>query len=113
MTIAQIRRAASIAATFAMFAVWGAGLAAALSACTPAQRTRAVVDGQLFCGVATNAGPLVVALIDAALGGAPVIVTGMTARAVAAACAVVNGIPVIPPPDPAAAPVVAALVPKS
>lgn len=105
----HFRRVTPIAVTAALCI---SALAAWLSACTPAQRSRAVVEGQLFCGIATSAGPIVVALIDAALGGAPVIVTGMTARAVAAACAVVNGIPVIPPPDPAAAPVVAAVVPK-
>jgi hypothetical protein len=86
-----------------------AGLA--LTGCTPAQTdqaNRAVAVGQLFCSVASGSGPIVVALADAS--GVPVTVTGKAASTVAAACGVIGGIPVIPPPAPAAAPVVAAKV---
>jgi len=79
-----------------------------LAACN-AQQTdavnRAVVAGQQFCAVATATAPLVVALADTA--GAPVTVTGKSSAIVAATCALVGGIPVVPPPNPAAAPVVA------
>ena len=88
-----------------VLALLAAGLA--LSACTTANRI--VVDGQLFCATATAAGPLVVALANAS--GAPVIVTGAAAADVAAACRVIGAIPVSPPPNPAAAPVVAAVLP--
>ncbi len=71
--------------------------------CTPAQEQRTVVDGQLFCGVATKSGPLVVAIVSAT--GVPVVVTGMASAAVASICAVIAAIPVTPPPVPAAAPV--------
>ncbi len=81
---------------------------ALLAGCT-AQQTdavnRAVVAGQQFCAVATATTPLVVALVDTA--GAPVTVTNKSAAVVAASCALANGIPVIPPPNPAQAPVVA------
>lgn len=83
----------------------------ALAACSASQQTaatNAVATGQLYCAKATTAGPLVVALADAA--GAPVTVTGKAAATVASACAVIDAIPVEPPPDPAAAPVVAAPV---
>jgi hypothetical protein len=106
MTIARARRITSLAM---IAAVWGS-LALLVVACTPAQQQRAVVDGQLFCAVATANGPLIVALADAA--GAPIVVTGMTSQAVAAACAIIAAIPVIPPADPAAAPVVAVALGK-
>lgn len=65
-----------------------------------------VSKGALFCQVKiVSALPLVVALAN--LAGAPVAVTGMAADAVAAACALVNAVPVAPPANPAAAPVVA------
>ena len=79
-----------------------------LIGCSPAQQAqvdRAVVAGQLFCAKATQSGPLVVALADAL--GAPIVVTGRTASAVAAACALIGAIPVTPPIKPADAPVVA------
>lgn len=77
-------------------------------ACTPATQRRVVVDGQLFCAVSTRAGPLVVAVATAS--GAPIVATGMAQAAVAGVCAAIDAIPVAPPPDPAAAPVVAAPV---
>lgn len=77
-----------------------------LVGCNAQLTNRAVVDGQLFCAKATAAGPLVVALADAA--GVPFTVTNKSAQVVANACAVINAIPVAPPPAPAAAPVVAA-----
>jgi predicted ATPase len=76
---------------------------AGLTACTTA--TQAVADGQLFCARATSTGPLVVALATAA--GAPLTVTNKAAADVAAACAVIGALPVAPPANPAAAPVVA------
>ena len=86
-------------------------LALSLAACTPQQQAsvdRVVVAGQIFCAKATASGPLVVALADAA--GAPIVVTGQAAGTVAAACAVVGGIPTTPPPNPGQAPVVAVKV---
>jgi hypothetical protein len=81
-----------------------------VSGCTAAQQQRDVAAGQLFCVKATVDGPLVVALADAA--GAPVIVTGLAANIVANDCAAINAIPVTPPANPAAAPVVAVALPK-
>jgi hypothetical protein len=78
-----------------------------LTACTPAQQARVVADGTLFCAKATVDGPLVVALANAA--GAPIVVTGLASDVVAAQCAIVGGIPVVPPANPAAAPVVAVM----
>jgi hypothetical protein len=63
-----------------------------------------VKDGQLFCAMETTTGPLTVALANTA--GAPVKVTGQASADVAAACALINAIPVSPPANPAAAPVV-------
>jgi hypothetical protein len=84
----------------------------ALCACTAAQLSslgtstgNTVKAGQLFCAEATATGPLVVALANAV--GAPVKVTGQAAADVAAACALINAIPVTPPPNPSQAPVVA------
>ena len=86
-----------------------------LAACTTTQTQQAtattgrvVTAGQLFCAKATTNGPLVVALADAA--GAPVNVTGLASSVVADACAAINAIPVSPPANPAAAPVVSAAV---
>lgn len=79
-----------------------------LIGCSPAQQAQAervVAAGQLFCAKATQSGPLVVALADAI--GAPLVVTGRTASAVADACALIGAIPVTPPSKPADAPVVA------
>ena len=76
-----------------------------LAGCSPAQQARLVADGQLFCVKATADGPLVVALANAA--GAPIIVTGMASSTVAADCALIAAIPVTPPVNQAAAPVVA------
>lgn len=83
-------------------------LALLLAGCSAAQQQRVVAAGQLFCAKATVDGPLTVALADAL--GAPVIVTGLTADVVKADCAVIQAIPVTPPPNPAAAPVVAAVL---
>lgn len=105
MTIARIRLYTSLGATALILLPL---LAMVVVGCTPAQKARAVVDGQLFCARASAAGPLVVALADAA--GAPVVVTGMASDAVALDCSLVDAIPVVPPPDPAAAPVVAVAV---
>lgn len=94
-------------------------LAAALSlaACTPAAQQQidtvlntSVTGAQAFCGRASILGPAVVALIDASTGKAYE-VTGRTAASVAAACAIVGGIPVVPPAVPAAVPAVAVKVP--
>lgn len=82
-----------------------------LAACAPAQVQQAnkvITKGQLYCAKATAAGPLVVALADAS--GVPVNVIGQTSSAVQAWCAAIGAIPVIPPPNPAQAPVVAAPV---
>lgn len=65
-----------------------------------------VKAGQLYCAEATATGPLVVALAN--LNGVPVKVTNQASADVAAACALVNAIPVSPPANPATAPVVAA-----
>jgi len=81
-----------------------AGMSLVGCSLTPAQ----VAKGQLFCARATADGPLVEALTDAV--GVPVIVTGLAADVVAAACASVGGVPVSPPAAPAQAPVVAAPV---
>ena len=96
----------------ALFCLIGA---LALMSCSASQNAtvatdvnKAVATGQLYCGKATQDGPLVVALATAM--GAPVIVTGATSAAVAAACAVIGAIPVAPPANPASAPVVAAPV---
>jgi len=95
---------------YILCAVWLAFLTAGvLSACTPDAQRRIVVDGQLFCALATQAGPLVVAVAD--VTGTPVVVTGMAPATVAAICGSLAAIPVVPPPDPEAAPVVA--VPRS
>lgn len=105
MTIARIRLYASLGATAL---IWLPLLAMVAAGCTPAQKARAVVDGQMFCAKATADGPLVVALANAA--GAPIVVTGMASEAVALDCALIGAIPVTPPPDPASAPVVAVAV---
>lgn len=76
-----------------------------IAGCSSAQQQTVVKSGQLFCAKATADGPLVVALADAL--GAPIIVTGLGANIVAADCALIQGTPVVPPPNPAAAPVVA------
>lgn len=76
----------------------------ALASCAPPQ----VEKGRLFCAKATASGPLVIALADAL--GAPLVVTNQSAATVAGWCALIGGIPVVPPPVPSAAPVVAAPV---
>jgi hypothetical protein len=92
---------------------------ASLAGCSAAQNaqvvanlqnvnTVAVQDARLFCAVATPAGPVVVAVANAA--GAPVIATGTAQIVVNSACAAVNGIPVIAPPVGSPVATVAALV---
>jgi hypothetical protein len=83
----------------------GAMLCLALSSCTPGQVQSIVATSQLYCGVATSTGPLVVAIVDTS--GRPVSVLGKTAQAVAAICAAVDAIPISPPASAASAPVVA------
>ena len=77
----------------------------ALAACANPQVQQTVVAGQQFCAEATATGPLVVALVNTA--GTPVTVTNKAAADVAAACALIGAIPVSPPANPGAAPVVA------
>jgi predicted ATPase len=88
----------------ALLGVLSLGILAGCSPAQQAQADRAVAAGQLFCAKATATGPLVVALADAL--GAPVVVTGRTASAVADACALIGAIPVVPPSKPADVPVV-------
>lgn len=82
-----------------------------IAGCSAAQQQSAVAAGQLFCAKASVDGPLIVALADAF--GAPVIVTGLASNVVAADCAAIDAIPVTPPPNPAAAPVVAVTLPAA
>lgn len=105
MTDDPVRRYTSIGFTVL---IWGA-LGLWLAACSPTQQSKALAEGQLFCAEATATGPLVVAIADAS--GVPVSVIGMTSAAVRGVCATIAAIPVTPPPDPAAAPVVAVVVP--
>ena len=67
-----------------------------------------VAEGQLFCAKAGAVAPVVVALADQS--GVPVTVTGKAESIVAAACAVIGVIPVMPPENHDAAPKVAAAV---
>lgn len=85
------RRGLSVASMLSLMVVAGCNQ-------TPLQR------GQLFCAVAAGTGPIVVAV--ATMEGVPVIVSGLAAGQVKAVCDMIGAIPVAPPPDPAAAPVV-------
>jgi hypothetical protein len=76
-----------------------------LVACSQQQLTTVSNDGRLFCAVATAEGPIIVSLANAE--GVPVTVTNQSAAAVAAACAVIDGIPVTPPAAGTTVPVVA------
>lgn len=80
----------------------------ALCACSSPTAQRIVRDGDLFCSKVVAGQPLVVALANAV--GVPVNVINKSSAVVADACAVIGAIPVVPPPVPAAAPVVAAPV---
>lgn len=71
-------------------------LALLSTACTPATQ-QAIAQGQAVCARAAVLGPPIVTLVEAATGK-PWLVTGRTAATVAAACALVQGIPVVPPP---------------
>ena len=77
-------------------------------ACTLAQRQTAIEDGQLFCAKATATGPLVFAVATAF--GTPVIVTGALKATVASVCGLEAAIPVAPPANPVAVPVVAVTI---
>ena len=89
----------------------------AVSACAnlPATINTVVADGQLFCATVTASGPLVVQIIDATApkGSSAITVTNKAASYVADICRLVNGIPVIPPANPASAPTVAVIPAKS
>lgn len=80
-------------------------LALSLGACQSGTVTPASVlaSGQLFCAYETALGPLTVALANDA--GVGVTVIGQSSKAVADACALINAIPVMPPANPAQAPV--------
>lgn len=83
-----------------------------LAGCTPATTQKlntAVAAGQLMCATAGVYGPAVVAIVEAA-SGKPYLVNDRAAATVAATCALVNGIPVVPPADPAQVPAVAVKV---
>ena len=89
-------------------------LAGTIAACTSTERasvTTAITDGQLYCATATASGPLIVALAEAA--GAPISVIGKTAATVSQLCGVISAIPVVPPANKAAAPVVAVVPPPA
>lgn len=114
-----MNRIAILAATIALAgcgstAVQKAQLVAAgqtLASVAAAQNTTVasiVTQGNLFCGKATTGAPLIVALTN--IYGAPVTVVNQTAADVATACALIGGVPVSPPADPASTPVVAAPV---
>jgi hypothetical protein len=118
MTIRQIRRVDSWA--LALLLAGGTLLCIAGCSSTGTSATSPVAQaGQLFCAVQTGGGgAVVVALIDAAASGAApgggqvaVIATNMGKAYVDEACAGAGGIPVSPPANPAAAPVVAVVVP--
>lgn len=86
----------------------------ALGGCTAAQLQTAAVDGQLYCAKATAAGPLVVALANAAAPGSPGIsVIGKASSAVAYACSKWDAAaePVAPPAT--AVPTVAVKLPAA
>lgn len=90
-------------------------LTGCVTACSTSQVAtvnKVVAQGQLFCAVATSAGPIVSALINAADSSA-ITVTNKASTVVANLCALVNGIPVVPPPSPATAPVVAVVLPAT
>jgi hypothetical protein len=88
--------------------IGGGVIVSNLFGCSPATLNNTVAQGQLFCAIATATGPLVIALADQL--GAPILVTGKLASAVAADCALVNGIPTTPPANPAQAPKVATAI---
>lgn len=69
-----------------------------------------ITTGQLFCGIAGTYGPIVAAIINAADSKA-VTVTGQASTWVANVCAIVGGIPVVPPVQPAQAPTIAVKLP--
>lgn len=89
------------------------GCSAAQLQTTQADLTKAQTDaaalvakGALFCAKAQGIdGTITVMLANAA--GVPVSVTGQASSDVAAACKLINAIPVVPPANPGAAPVVA------
>ncbi len=92
----------------------------ALSACADGAPSPQVVHtlgtthGRLFCEVqAVGGGSVIVGLVNAAVIGllpvaapAVILATGASKSYVDTACALADGVPVSPPPDPAAAPIV-------
>lgn len=102
--------------------VWGIIWGGAIAGCSMQQATSttnsAQAADQLFCGLATTTGPLVVALLD--IAGVPISVTGRSSAAIANACAAIpaagnptasaGAVPVAPPPNPAAPPNVAVAI---
>jgi hypothetical protein len=84
----------------------GAATLAAVAAAHNTTVASLVTKGALFCSKATADAPLVVALAN--VSGIPVSVTNATSDVVAAACAGISAVPVPPPADPAATPVVMA-----
>jgi len=83
-----------------------AGLLAGCSATGTSALNRIVAQGDLFCSVLSASGPQTVAALDAS--GVPLNVINRSASVVAAWCAVLKGIPVVPPSNPGQAPAVAA-----
>lgn len=81
--------------------------AATLGAVAAAHNTTVaslVKKGALFCQKASTDASLVVAVAN--LSGVPVTVTDIASEVVAATCAGIDAVPVSPPADPAAAPIV-------
>ncbi len=79
-----------------------------LVSCSP---SACLADGQLFCATVTPAGPIIVAVADAA--GVPIIATGLASATVTAICAQIAAIPVSPPANAAIVPMVAVALPKN
>lgn len=69
-------------------------------------------QGQLFCALASPSGPIVSAIVTATPDPRAVLAEGTAATIVQAICAAAGGVPVSPPPNPAAAPTVAVDVHK-
>jgi hypothetical protein len=127
MTIHRARRITSLFASFLLSGSFAALLLLSNCGTTPAQQASLtqgavtlgavaaahnttvaslVTKGALFCQKATADAPLIVAVAN--LSGVPVSVTNASSDAVAATCAGISAIPVPPPADVAATPVVMA-----
>jgi hypothetical protein len=73
----------------------------------------AAIDGQTFCAIATGkTGTLVVGLVSS-IDNKAISVINRSADFVAKACAIVDGIPVVPPAVPSAVPAVAIVPPAN